>query len=293
MSYLGDFRAPPVLSAAPRGDGQAAAELLPLVYAELHDLARARLARQPPGQTLQPTALVNEAWLRLSGLERIDWQDRAHFVRMAARLMREILVDHARRRDAAKRDGGQRITLTGLDVAAEEAGLDVMALDSALARLEGMTRRSQGSGPLRAFRAIFRTIAKHRFRWGNMFSTKLAGGLAGLILLSSTTPTAAQTAPAETRNDYSKPETWLCWPGRADACAIDNTATIASADRTPAFRSSCGPPIEKAMWAFGRRVRPRHRIGKSPRAQPSLTEQTKSSNCPPAIALRISAIRRW
>ncbi len=63
-----------------------------------------------------------------------------------------------------------------------------------------------------------------------MFSTKLAGGLAGLILLSSTTPTAAQTAPAETRNDYSKPETWLCWPGRADACAIDNTATIVKAD---------------------------------------------------------------
>lgn len=120
------------------GDTGARDRLAAVVYPELRLLAGRQFKGERAQHTLQPTALVNEAWLRLSGLDRIDWQDRAHFVRMAARLMREILVDHARRRDAAKRDGGQRVTLTGLDVPAEETGLDVMALDSALARLEAL-----------------------------------------------------------------------------------------------------------------------------------------------------------
>ena len=118
------------------GDTGARDRLAAVVYPELRLLADRQFRGERAQHTLQPTALVNEAWLRLSGLDRIDWQDRAHFVRMAARLMREILVDHARRRDAAKRDGGKRVTLTGLDVAAEETELDVMALDAALLRLE-------------------------------------------------------------------------------------------------------------------------------------------------------------
>ncbi|TNJ32853.1 sigma-70 family RNA polymerase sigma factor [Arenimonas terrae] len=125
-----------LLQAWRSGDAGARDRLAALVLPELRLLAGRQFRGERAGHTLQPTALVNEAWLRLSGLERIDWQDRAHFVHVAARLMRGILVDHARRRDAAKRDGGQRITLTGLDVPAPEDGLDVMALDAALARLE-------------------------------------------------------------------------------------------------------------------------------------------------------------
>ncbi len=125
-----------LLAAWRSGDTGARDRLVRVVYPELRALADRQMRGERPQHTLQPTALVNEAWLRLSGLDRIDWQDRAHFVRMAARLMREILVDHARRRDAAKRDGGQRVTLTGLDLPAAENDLDVLALDTALARLE-------------------------------------------------------------------------------------------------------------------------------------------------------------
>ncbi|MFY2762784.1 sigma-70 family RNA polymerase sigma factor [Arenimonas sp. MALMAid1274] len=125
-----------LLAAWRQGDAEARDRLVRIVYPELRALADRQLRGERANHTLQPTALVNEAYLRLSGLQRIDWQDRAHFVRMAARLMREILVDHARRRDAAKRDGGQRVTLTGLELPAEEAPVDVIALDGALARLE-------------------------------------------------------------------------------------------------------------------------------------------------------------
>jgi RNA polymerase sigma factor (TIGR02999 family) len=119
------------------GDGSARDRLVAVLYPELRALADRQLRGERGNHTLQPTALVNEAYLRLSGLERMDWQDRAHFVRMAARVMREVLVDHARRRQAAKRDGGQQVTLTGLDAAAEEGqGVDALALDAALARLE-------------------------------------------------------------------------------------------------------------------------------------------------------------
>ncbi len=119
-----------------QGDPSARDQLVRLVYPELRAVAGRQLRGERANHTLQPTALVNEAYLRLSGLDRMQWQDRAHFVRMASRLMREILVDHARRRDAAKRDGGHRVTLTGLELPADEPGLDVMALDTALARLE-------------------------------------------------------------------------------------------------------------------------------------------------------------
>jgi hypothetical protein len=92
MSLSGDSRASAVLRAAQAGDQQAATDLLPLVYAELHELARARLARQPPGQTLTPTALVHEAYLRIAGESDVTWVGRQHFFFAAARAMRDILV---------------------------------------------------------------------------------------------------------------------------------------------------------------------------------------------------------
>ena len=119
------------------GDASARDRLVAVLYPELRALADRQLRGERSNHTLQPTALVNEAYLRLAGLERMDWQDRGHFVHMAARVMRGILVDHARRRQSAKRDGGRQVTLTGLDLAAPEAGdVDALALDAALARLE-------------------------------------------------------------------------------------------------------------------------------------------------------------
>jgi RNA polymerase sigma factor (TIGR02999 family) len=107
MSLSGDSRASAVLLAAQDGDRQAAADLLPLVYAELHKLARARLARQPPGQTLTPTALVHDAYLRIAGGSDVTWEGRQHFF-AAARAMRDILVEQARRKAGLKRGGGRR-----------------------------------------------------------------------------------------------------------------------------------------------------------------------------------------
>ncbi len=110
-----------LLAAWREGDLAARDRLIGIVYPELRAIARRQLANERGDHTLQPTALVNEAYMRLSRMDRIDWHDRVHFVRMAARLMREILVDHARRHGAGKRDGGERVTLTNLDVAAPAA----------------------------------------------------------------------------------------------------------------------------------------------------------------------------
>lgn len=115
------------------GDADAAAKLMPMVYEELRNLARNYLARERGDHTLQPTALVHEAYLRLGGTAGSDWKDRAHFYGVAARLMRQILVDHARAHNAAKR-GGLETKLT-LDEAHELPGgkiVDVLALDGAL-----------------------------------------------------------------------------------------------------------------------------------------------------------------
>jgi RNA polymerase sigma factor (TIGR02999 family) len=119
-----------------QGDLSARDRVIDAVYPELRALASRELAGERRNHTLQPTALVNEAYMRLSGVERIDWRSSSHFVRIVGRLMREILVDHARKRGAAKRDGGQQITLSGVDVADNSGGVDVQRLDAALARLE-------------------------------------------------------------------------------------------------------------------------------------------------------------
>jgi RNA polymerase sigma factor (TIGR02999 family) len=127
-----------ILNAMDRGDPQAAAQLLPLVYHELRTLAAARLAVEPAGDTLQPTALVHEAYLRLVGTHGGDqWEHRGHFFGAAAEAMRRILIDNARRK-AAWRHGGdlQRQPLDLDSLASFEPREDLVALDEALVRLE-------------------------------------------------------------------------------------------------------------------------------------------------------------
>jgi RNA polymerase sigma factor (TIGR02999 family) len=127
-----------ILSAIEQGDPKAAGELLPLVYDELRRFARQRLAREQPGQTLQGTALVHEAYLRLvTGDAAQRWESRGHFFAAAAEAMRRILVDNARRKAAEKRGGPrERQELADVDVAAPVPPEDLLALDEALAKLE-------------------------------------------------------------------------------------------------------------------------------------------------------------
>ena len=132
----------------------AAAALLPLVYDQLRALAASYFARQPVGHTLQPTALVHEAYLKLAGGENAQWESRAHFFAVAARAMRQILMNHARDKAAAKRGGGwQKITL---DEAVTPPGsasreIDLIALDDALEKLAGLSERQARIIELRYF----------------------------------------------------------------------------------------------------------------------------------------------
>jgi RNA polymerase sigma factor (TIGR02999 family) len=128
------------LSAACAGDRRAAAELLPLVYEELRRLARARLGKQPPGATLQPTALVHEAYLKLVGSADPGWDNRAHFFGAAAQAMRNILVDQARRKGALKR-GGNANRVEEFEPVIEPPAEDILALDEALTELEKQDER--------------------------------------------------------------------------------------------------------------------------------------------------------
>jgi RNA polymerase sigma factor (TIGR02999 family) len=126
-----------LLDAAAAGDRQAAADLLPLVYDELRRLAAARMAEERPGQTLQATALVHEAYLRLVSGGRPDgWDGRGHFFAAAAEAMRRILVEAARRKGRARHGGGQRrIDLGESALVTESPGDDLLAIDEALTRL--------------------------------------------------------------------------------------------------------------------------------------------------------------
>jgi RNA polymerase sigma factor (TIGR02999 family) len=126
-----------LLNAVDQGDPHAAADLLPLVYDELRRLAAARLAAEPSGNTLQPTALVHEAYLRLVGSPGGDqWEHRGHFFAAAAEAMRRILIDHARRKATARRGGAMQRQALDLDAAAiPEPREDLLALDEALDRL--------------------------------------------------------------------------------------------------------------------------------------------------------------
>jgi RNA polymerase sigma factor (TIGR02999 family) len=132
-----DAHAYTLLQATRAGDPRAAAELLPLVYAELHDLARARMARQAPGHTLQPTALVHEAYLRIAGDGNLTWEGRRHFFFAAARAMHDILVEQARRKAGPKHGGGRtRQELNEACAVFDPQSDDVLAIHEALQELE-------------------------------------------------------------------------------------------------------------------------------------------------------------
>ncbi|MEO1319090.1 MAG: ECF-type sigma factor [Pseudomonadota bacterium] len=116
------------------GDAAAREAIIERIYGELGGIARRYLADERANVDLQPTALVHEAYMRLIGIDRIEWQGRSHFLAMAARVMREYLVDAARRRNARKRDGGIQVTLAGVDGAPDQA-TEILALNEALDRL--------------------------------------------------------------------------------------------------------------------------------------------------------------
>jgi len=126
-----------VLQAVGRGERQSSDELLPLVYEELRRLATIRLAGQAAGHTLQPTALVHEAWLRLVGGQKQSWENRAHFFGAAAEAMRRILIEHARRKSRLKRGSGQSLLdIADLDVMAAMPDDKVLLVDEALEQLK-------------------------------------------------------------------------------------------------------------------------------------------------------------
>jgi RNA polymerase sigma-70 factor, ECF subfamily len=128
-----------LLEAVRAGEQGALDRLLPLVYDELHRIAARYARRERTGHTLQPTALVNEAYLRLADHADKAWQNRAHFLAVAAQTMRHILVDYARARQAGKRGGAlARVTLEEAVAAAPERDVDLLALDDALARLSSL-----------------------------------------------------------------------------------------------------------------------------------------------------------
>jgi RNA polymerase sigma factor (TIGR02999 family) len=124
------------------GDARAPERLMPFVYDELRRLARSFLARERDGHTLQPTALVNEAYLRLVDQTRVEWQNRAHFYGIASRMMRRVLIDHARAHATDKRGGGGvRLSLEDVQLPAEQRAASLVALDEALGRLAAMDER--------------------------------------------------------------------------------------------------------------------------------------------------------
>ena len=144
------------------GNHRALDQLLPLVYAELRRVAARQLRRERAGHSLQPTALVHEAYLRLVGQKRVDWQSRAHFFGVSAQIMRRVLVDHARRRNANKR--GDDVPCVSIDRDVEAPARDeisVLTLDRALERLEGVDAGLARIVELRAFGGLTIEEAAH------------------------------------------------------------------------------------------------------------------------------------
>jgi RNA polymerase sigma factor (TIGR02999 family) len=152
-----------ILAALERGEASAAEELLPLVYHELRQLAASKLYQERPGQTLQPTALVHEAYLRLVDREgRKQWDSRGHFFAAAAEAMRRILIDQARAKHAQKRgDRMQRHNVYDLDIAEPEATVDLLAMDEVLAQFEQIEPRKAQLVKLRYFVGMTISEAAH------------------------------------------------------------------------------------------------------------------------------------
>lgn len=141
-----------MLKQASAGDESAINRLLPMVYDELRALAESYLQRENPGHTLQATALVHEAYLRLVKQEDVEWQNRAHFFALAAQAIRRILVDHARGRGRAKRGGDrERVTLDGDVALTSDRDVDLIELDAALEKLARLHERQARIVELRFF----------------------------------------------------------------------------------------------------------------------------------------------
>jgi RNA polymerase sigma factor (TIGR02999 family) len=168
-----------LLRAWGQGDAEAGERLVPLVYGDLRRRAARYLRKEPAGHTLQPTALVHEAYLRLIGQEQ-TWRNRSHFFAVASTLMRRVLVDHARRRHSAKREGVRVVLDEALDAAATR-GLDVLELDEALSELSAIDARQA-------------RIVELRFFVG--FTEEEAGDALGI-------------SPATVRRDWSVARAWL------------------------------------------------------------------------------------
>jgi RNA polymerase sigma factor (TIGR02999 family) len=145
-----------ILVAVQRGEAQAAEQLLPLIYDELRALAAQRLAQEKPGQTLQATALVHEAYIRLVDVHEVPhWDGRGHFFAAAAEAMRRILIDKARHNKSLKAGGDwQRIDLADVEPAVHAPGIDLLALDDALSRLQRKDKRKADLVKLRFFAGL-------------------------------------------------------------------------------------------------------------------------------------------
>lgn len=140
-----------LLAELQRGTPDAADQLAPLVYAELHQLAVHAMRRESDGHTLQPTELVHEAFVRLMGQRNVDWRNRSHFYGIASQMIRRILIDHARKRRTAKRDHGIRVTLDESVGTSANESLDLLALEDALTQLEAADPRQARVVELRFF----------------------------------------------------------------------------------------------------------------------------------------------
>ena len=144
-----------LLQAVDSGDAKSADQLLPLVYEELRKLAASRMAREAPGQTLQPTALVHEAWLRLAGGAPARFQGRAHFFGAAAEAMRRILIDRARRKAARRHGGGrQRVDIDDIEIAAPARDEELLAINDALDKFAALDASKAELVKLRFFAGL-------------------------------------------------------------------------------------------------------------------------------------------
>ncbi len=145
-----------LLKAWSAGDRSALEELVPLVYADLRRRAASLMRNERAEHTLQPTAVVHEAFVRLVRAEGVDWKDRAHFYGVAARAMREVLVDHARRHESGKRGGRsqKRLSIEAVEVAVHPRTIDLLALDQALEKLAGLDERQARLVELRLFAGL-------------------------------------------------------------------------------------------------------------------------------------------
>ena len=144
-----------ILQAISDGDRLAAESLLPLVYDELRRLAHSRMRGEPSDHTLQATALVHEAYLRLVGNDDVKWANRAHFFGAAAEAMRRVLIERARRTGRVKHGGGrQRVGLDGLALGGDESSVDLLSLDEALTKLESLDGRMSDIVKLRFFAGL-------------------------------------------------------------------------------------------------------------------------------------------